>query len=154
MLTKTCTDIIKEAALGEEFQVSDLISDELKTTYKECINAMPIIPKSLVGYNANMVPVFTHESAYYVEMDNLMKYMQSRNTTDVKEAIENVAEANKLEVDQLSLVIESKEYMESVLEEASNLSKAGDKSLLENCELSVKLINLLKAEGINVVLTK
>ena len=101
-----------------------------------------------------MVPVFTHESAYYVEMDNLMKYMQSRNITDVKEAMENVAEANRLELDQLSLVIESKEYMNSVLEEASQLSKAGDKSLLENCELSVKLINLLKAEGINVVLTK
>ena len=154
MLTKSCTDIIKEAALAEDFHVTDMISDELKTNYAECIKDMPIIPKELVGYKCDMVPVFTNESGYFVEMDNVVKYMNSCEITDVKEAMENIAEANELEASQLSLVIETREYMESVIEEANELSKLGDKSLLENCELSIKLINLLEAEGINVVLTK
>lgn len=154
MITKSCTDIIKEAALAEDFNVTDMISDELKSKYSDCIENMPIIPKSLVGYKCDMVPVFQHESSYYVELDNVVKYMNSREITDVKEAVENIAEANDLELEQVSLVIESRQYMESVMKEAIELSKLGDKSLLENCELSIKLINLLEAEGIHVVLTK
>lgn len=153
MITKSCTDIIKEAALAEEFQTSDLVSDELKTVYTECVNNMPIIPKNLVAYRREMVPVFQNESKYYIEMDNVMKYMESANIKDVSEAMENIAEANDISTDSLSLVIESKEYMESVMESAIEMSKTGDKSLLENCELSIKLLNMLESEGINVVLT-
>lgn len=154
MITKTCTDIIREAALAEDFNVTDMISDELQANYNDCIKNMPIIPKELVGYSRDMVPVFTNESNYFVELDNVVKYMNSAEITDVKEAMENIAEANNLHLEQLSLVIESKDYMEAVLEEAIELSRLGDKSLLENCELSIKLINLLESEGISVVLTE
>lgn len=154
MLMKTCTDIIKEAALAEEFQVSDIICDELRTNYKECMADMPLIPASVVCYKSAMVPVFQHESAYFVEMDNVMKYMNANGVTDIKEAMENIADANEIELEEMSLVIETKEYMESVIESAIEQSKAGSTALLENCELSVKLLNMLKLEGINVVLTK
>ena len=154
MLTKSCTDIIKEAALAEEFNVSDIISDELRSKYSDCMKNMPIIDKSVVAYNCNMVPVFQHESGYFVEMDNVVKYMNSFEITDIKEAMENIAECNEIIIGDLSLVIESKDYMDSVIESAIAQSKAGDKTLLENCELSVKLINMLESEGINVVLTK
>lgn len=154
MLTKLATDIIKEAAMAEEFNTSDLVSDELKTSYNECVSNMPIISKNLVGYKAEMVPVFNHESAYYVELDSVSKYMSYADIKDIAEAMENIAEANDISVSSMSLVIESKEYMESVMESAIAQSKAGDKSLLENCELSIKLINMLESEGINVVLTR
>ena len=154
MLMKTCTDIIKEAALAEEFNVSDIISDELRANYTECISCMPIIPKEVVAYNCSMVPVFQNESGYFVEMDNVVKYMNSFEITDVKEAMDNIADANQIRLENMSLVIESREYMDSVIESAIAQSKAGDKTLLENCELSVKLINMLGSEGINVVLTK
>ena len=154
MLTKSCTDIIKEAALAEEFNVSDIITDELKSKYSDCMNNMPIVDKSLVAYNCNMVPVFQNESGYFIEMDNVVKYMNSFEITDVKEAMENIADANEIRLENMSLVIESKDYMNSIIESAIKQSKAGDKTLLENCELSIKLINLLESEGINVVLTK
>lgn len=154
MLTKSCTDIIKEAAASEEFNVSDVIADELKSKYGECMSNMPIVDKSLVAYNCNMIPVFHNESEYFVEMDNVVKYMNSFEITDIKEAMENIAEANEIELENISLVIESKDYMDSVIESAIKQSKAGDKTLLENCELSIKLINMLESEGINVVLTK
>ena len=154
MLMKTCTDIIREAALSEEFNVSDIITDELRGNYSECMKEMAIIPKSVVAYNKNMVPVFHNESGYFVEMDNVVKYMNSFEITDIKEAMENIAEANEIRMENLSLVVESRDYMDAVIESAIQQSKAGDKTLLENCELSVKLINMLKSEGINVVLTK
>ena len=154
MLIKSCTDIIKEAASAEEFNVSDIISDELRANYSDCMKNMPIIDKSVVAYNCNMVPVFQNESGYFVEMDNVVKYMNSFEITDIKEAMENIAECNEIIIGDLSLVIESKDYMDSVIESAIAQSKAGDKTLLENCELSVKLINMLESEGINVVLTK
>ena len=154
MLIKSCTDIIKESATAEEFNVSDIISDELKSKYGECMSNMPIIDKSVVAYNSSMVPVFQNESGYFVEMDNLVKYMNSFEITDIAEAMENVAEANEIRVENISLVIESKDYMDSVIESAIAQSKAGDKTLLENCELSIKLLNMLESEGINVVLTK
>lgn len=154
MLTKSTVDIIKEAALAEEFQVSDIESDELKSNFNECVNNIPVIAKEAVAYNSKMVPVFQYESVYFVEMDTVVKYMNSFEITDIKEAMENIAESNEIEVEDMSLVIESEEYMSSVIESAIVQSKAGDKSLLESCELAVKLINMLESEGVRVVLTK
>lgn len=182
MITKTAIDLIKEAAKSEEFKnieeskkeekeqleepkeiegekleesgdVTDTIDAELKSKYAECIKDMPIIPKEIVAYKAEMVPVFKNESSYFVEMDNVVKYMSAWGVKDVKEAMETIAEANELPLSQLSLVIETKDYMSSVMESAVQLANLGDKSLLEDCELAVKLINMLKQDGINVVLT-
>lgn len=155
MLVKSCTDIIKEAAaLNEEFNVSDVVSDELKLAYKECVKDMCIVPKELVAYKEHMVPVFKNEDSYLVEMDNVVKYMNSCEVTDIKEAMENIAEANELQLEDVALVIESREYMDSVIENAVEQSKLGDTSLLESCELAVKLVEMLESEGIKVVLTK
>ena len=172
MITKTAINLIKEAAKSEEFKnieeskkdekeqleepkeiegekleesgdVTDTIDAELKSKYAECIKDMPIIPKEIVAYKAEMVPVFKNESSYFVEMDNVIKYMSAWGVKDVKEAMETIAEANELPLSQLSLVMES----------AVQLAELGDKSLLEDRELAVKLINMLKQEGINVVLT-
>lgn len=154
MFAKSCMDIIKEASASEEFNVSDIVSDEIKTSFSQCVCDMPIIAKEAVAYNCNMVPVFQNESAYFVEMDNVFKYMRSFEITDIKEAMENIAEANDISIRDMSLVIESEEYMNSVIESAITQSKAGDKTLLENCELTIKLIGMLESEGIKVVLTK
>lgn len=178
MITKTPIDLIKEAAKSEEFKdkqkdiakepkeiegeelecsvnedVTETISAELKANYSDCIKDMPIIPKELIAYKAEMVPVFKNESNYFVEMDNVAKYMSAWDLKDVKEAMEKIAESNDLPLSQLSLVIESKDYMESVIKEADEIGKLGDKKLLEDCALAVKLIDMLKQEGINVVLT-
>lgn len=152
MLTKSCTDIIKEAAMAEDFNVTDIICDELKANYADCMSNIPVIAKELVAYNCSMVPVFQKDTEYFIEMDNVFKYMNSFEITDIKEAMENIAEANDISIEDMSLVIETKEYMDSVIESAIAQSKAGDKTLLENCELSVKLINMLESEGINVCL--
>lgn len=154
MLTKSCTNIIREAAAAEDFNVSDIITDELKSRYSDCMCNMPIIDKSVVSYNCRMVPVFQNESGYFVEMDSIVKYMNSFEITDVKEAMENIAEANNIDLESMSLVIESKDYMDSIIKSAIKQSKAGDKTLLESCEVSIKLLKLLESEGINVVLTK
>lgn len=154
MITKSYTNILKEAALADDFQVSDLISDEIKTAYDECIKEMVVIPKNTVAYRAEMVPVFQNEYQYFVEFDNMAKYMKSAEVTDVSIALDNIAEANDIDTNKLSVVIESKEYMKSVIDEAIKQSKAGDKSLLESCELSMKLIEMMKSEGINVVTTR
>lgn len=154
MLTKTCMDIIKEAAACEDFSVSNMISDEIKSYYNNCVKEMPCISKDIVSYNCEMVPVFQHESGYFVEMDNVVKYMTSCNVRDIKEAMSNIASINGIRASKLSLVVESKKYMNSMMESAAAMSKAGDKSLLEDCELSIKLLNMLKQEGVNVVLTK
>ena len=154
MLTKSTVDIIKEAALAEEFQTSNIEADEMRTNFNECVNAIPVIAKETVAYNSKMVPVFQNDSGYFVEMDTLAKYMNSFEITDIKEAMENIADSNEIELEEMALVIESEEYMNSVIESAITQSKNGDKSLLESCELAVKLVNMLESEGIKVVLTK
>lgn len=154
MITKSYIDIIKEASMSEDFNITDIISDELKANYNECIKNMPIIDKKIVLYNSNMVPVFQNESGYFVEMDNVLKYMKSFEITDITEAIENIANVNDIDIEEMSLVIESKDYMNSAIKSAIKQSKAGDKTLLENCELAVKLISMLESEGIKIVLTE
>lgn len=154
MLTKTCVDIIKEAALNEDYHVSDMISEEIKSYYNSCVKDMPTISKNIVSYDCAMIPVFQNESSYFVEMDNVVKYMTSCNVRDIKEAMNNIANENRISLSDLSLVVESKKYMNSIMESAAAMSKAGDKTLLEDCELSIRLLNMLKQEGINVVLTK
>ena len=152
MLTKSYTDIIKEAASLEEFSVSNVVEDELKHACRECIKDIPVVSKEVVGYSASLVPVFANEGAYYIDLPDLVKYMDSTEVSDIKEAMEDVAEANNLSVEEMSLVLESREYMESVIESAAEISKAGDATMLEECELAVKFINMLISEGINVVL--
>lgn len=154
MFTKSCMDIIKEASASEDYNVTDIISDELRASFMECVGEMPIVAREAVAYNSKMVPVFQTEDEYLVEMDNVFKYMKSFEITDIAEAMENIADANEIDVNEMALVIESEEYMGSVIESAIEQSKAGDKTLLENCELTIKLINMLESEGIKVVLTK
>lgn len=150
--------ILKEAAKVEEVvagetDVTGVISDELQTRYKACADCIKVIDKGLVAYKEEMVPVFKADEEYFVEMDNVVKYMESCDVKDIKEAMTNIAEANEISVGSMALVVESKANMETTIEEAIELSKEGDKSLLEDCELAVKLINKLKQDGINVVLT-
>ena len=152
MLSKTFTDIIKEAALSESFNTSDMINEELRSDYNSCIKGMPVISKKYISYTAEMIPVFEHESSYLVEMDNIVKYMSSNDIKDIREAMEDIARENGISMSKLALVVETKQYMNSVMESAIQMSKAGNKALLEDCELSMKLLNMLKEDGIKVVL--
>ena len=152
MLSKTCIDIIKEAALSENYNNSDMINEELRSDYNSCIKGMPVISKKYISYTAEMIPVFEHESSYLVEMDNIVKYMSSNDIKDIREAMEDIARENGISMSKLALVVETKQYMNSVMESAIQMSKAGNKALLEDCELSMKLLNMLKEDGIKVVL--
>lgn len=112
-----------------------------------------------IDYSEDMVNVIQQETAsgsrYLVEMDNLAKYMQSSNITDVLEAITKIAECNSLDATAMCVVIESSESARQMLEEAKKFKKSDPtKSLVQGIKDSFDVIKLMKTKGIKVVKKK
>lgn len=151
MIMSNYMDIIKEVASTEDFTEEQYISTDLESKYNDIVKEMAMVSESVISYEAVMLPVFESKNKYFVELDNIVKYMNSQSITDIKEAVDNIAEANNISVSDMSVVLGSKEDFESTLEEAEKLADEGDTSLLEDCNLSIKFINYMKSNNINVV---
>lgn len=148
VITKTPLEILKEAASMETFTVTDMLRDQIKAEFKDTYAEIDTVEEA-IEYRPEMIPVFesADKSAYYVEMDNVIKYMKSANIKNIKEALENIAEGNELKPESMAILIESDDWALSVLEEAE---ESEDKAELEKIQESIQLIKKLKDSGINL----
>lgn len=152
MLNKSPLDIITEAAKTESFSIHDMYRDDIKDTFNNTVKNLMTVDSKLFTYAPERVPVFANEGAYYVEIENVLKCMETIKTNDILEALDMIAEAN--DVRSLSLVIESVDYMQNAINEADDASKMGNNVQLEKCNAVIELVKTLKRNNINVVIKK
>ncbi len=155
ILTKTPLDILQEAASSENFTITDMMRDALKDEFSDTYADITTVEEA-INYAPQMIPVFeaSDKSAYYVEMDNVVKYMRSANVKDINDALYDIAEANDLSADSMTILIESSDWAFAVLEEAEKADKAGDKSKMEKIKKSTQLLKKLKEKNIKVAKKK
>lgn len=97
---------------GESINLID--DDNLKlaklneSTKLDSTKFIKTMPKSAFKYEASMVNMYEDELSYYIEMDDLEKYMNYTGITSVKEAIMNIAEENDLaeKYDSIKILVE------------------------------------------------
>jgi len=163
MLKQNPFIVLTEAMKTESFEVDDLedvlgddqsLQDDIGDAFED-IDELD----DDIEYTAEMVNVIQQESVselrYLVEMDNLAKYMESANVTDVSEALTSIAECNSLDVDLMCVVIESEDYAVELLEEAKKMKKSDPtKTKQKGIKSTLDVINMLKTKGIKVVKKK
>ena len=159
-LYKNSLEILKEACDGEDLGLDDADLDDVEVGYEDIVGDIEELDDEELGYTEEMVNVIEQQTSngnrYLVEADSLAKYMLTQRITDVAEAMGNIAECNKLDVEAMCLVIESDDYMMQLIEEARKIKRAGGKTGARAAELksTVDVIKMVKTKGIKVVKKK
>lgn len=108
------------------------------------------IEEATGNYNitAEMVPVVQIENEFFTEAQSLAPFMRDANIKSIAEALDCVAEANKLEAKSVGLLVESKCSVNSMIEKAckSESCKIKDK-VMDKVGKATELVNNLKSKG-------
>ena len=100
---------------------------------------------------AEMVPVVQIENEYYTEAQLLAPFMRDSGIKNIAEALDAVAEANKLEPKSVGLLIESGNTVSNMIEKAckKESSKIKD-AVMDKVGKATDLAKDLKEKGFNV----
>lgn len=79
--------------------------DTNKSKLLQGVDFVKVFPANCIKYEASMVNLYNVGLDYYMEMDELERYMNYSGINSVKEAVMNIAEANNLEDDYNHIVI-------------------------------------------------
>ena len=111
------------------------------------------IEEAASGYTitAEMVPVVQIENEYYTEAQLLAPFMRDSGIKNIAEALDAVAEANKLESKSIGLLIESECAVSEMIEKACQKESTKIKDAVMNkIGKATDLANSLKAKGYSV----
>ena len=159
MFNKVAFDIISEAAEGENFNVSSIFDSDVDAEFGTLYNDIrDEIDSADISYPAESVPVLAIDrevgeecTPYCVEFDMLAKYMTTNNVLDIEKAMLDVAQSNDIQLDELSLLIDSEEEVAEYLEEAKKIRKAtGSKKKLDSAYNTAAILKNVKTKGIRV----
>lgn len=127
--------IIYEAAKAETFNTTDLAFANELAQIEEDLDAIKEMDQSIV-YTAEMVPVIacteaTGERILCVEADNLVKYMEGADLEigELEKAIEDIAAANGIPVNDIAIVVESTQTCDYLIQEAKKNRKTSKGAL-------------------------
>lgn len=151
LLSTNAHHLLMEAAQCELATSDNVFEDEIETSFEDIWADLPEL-KDDIPYNEDAVLVLRTESAdevfTYAEYDNLAKYMEFSNITDVVEALDMLKEHYGLE--DLGIAVDSYDEACDVMKEAKVLGKAGEKLGLAKVSSSINLIKDLKNKGIKI----
>ena len=102
-----------------------------------------------------MVPVLKVSESYLVEMNSIASFMKTNGIKSTERALDLIAEANNMMPKDVGLLIESDDYVDSMLEKANaNFKKTKNKKaknkVLEKVKKATKLTDKLKKDGYTV----
>lgn len=92
-----------------------------------------------IVFGPEMVPVFGIDEGYYTDINSIAPFMKSYNIKTVAEALDRVAQANNLPEKSVGLMIESDDYINTLLEKAEAAKATKGKNAAN------KLLNKAKA---------
>ena len=124
-------------------------------TIIEAYNTIPESDEAVVTEASDVLVTRTLNNDYYVELANLAPFMKDSGITDIKDAMQLVAEANDIYLSDLTLCIESQDEVNSFLEAAKKKSKeTGDskyvKSAMKKVDKNNKAAASLMKHGVKV----
>lgn len=157
-LFKSPFELLTEACKAEDAELCDANIDDIEQDLDDTFGDIEELDDDdELSYTVEMVNVIEQKTStgcrYLVEMDNLAKYMMSANITDVSEAVSNIAESNSLEVDTMCVVIESEDYLLSLLQEARK-AKGPASTRAKHIKADLEVINMVKTKGLKVLKKK
>ena len=151
ILMKNKLDIMVEASSSLDTSTYDNV---LNTTSEDLDVELEMVAtlNEEINYSYESIPIILQESVYgvkryLVEYDMLNKLLETYDVTE-REALDNLAEANNIDYDDLYLVIESAEYYKEAIDEAKSMGGNSLKGRKTNN--LIKSIGDLKAQGIKV----
>jgi hypothetical protein len=109
-----------------ECATSDLLADtDLSIEESSIIKKYNSIEEASreIKYDAEVVPVVSVDEQFFTEMNWLSAYMRSNDIKSITEALDNVAEANKLAPHSVGLLIESSDNVLNVITKVIGGSK-------------------------------
>lgn len=141
-------EIMAEAAKAETFETDNVITNAISSELKSAFGKIDTCPID-INFFKEMVNVIEDEGEYYVEMSDVSKYMVSQQVKTVKEALNDIAECNNIDVAKMTVVVESEEYFNAFLEAAKK-----DKKKEKELNGVAKLLKKMKKDKIKVVKKK
>ena len=141
-------ELMAEAAKAETFETDNVVTNAISSELKAAFAGIESCPID-INYTQEMVNVVEDDEEYYVEMSDVSKYMVSQQVRTVKEALNNIAECNSIDVSKMVIVVENEDYFNAFLEAAKK-----DKKKEKELKGVAKLLNKLKKEKIKVVKKK
>ena len=121
----TCS-LIEETSSVENAYVDSIYDQEVMNMFINTLASLDELEEDFCTYNPQVVPVFESNGEYYVELEQVAK-VADYHEVDICEAIEMIAEANDIPMDNIAVVIESDETIGMIIAEA----KAAKGSKLE-----------------------
>ena len=148
------TQIIIEAG-NLDLETSDnIMIESAANDFATRCSEIPTLNEDTIHYSEEAVPVFGVESTPgikgVVELENVVKYMESNNVEDVCEAVEKIAEHYGLNSKDLAIVIESDDDLNNTLQEAKVAAKKGNKSGLVKVGKAAEVLKNIKNKGLKI----
>lgn len=139
----TCS-LIEEASSAENAFVDSIYDQEVMNMFINTFASLDELEEDFCAYNPQVVPVFESNGEYYVELEQVAK-VADYNEVDICEAIEMIAEANDLSVDNMAVVIESDDTIGMIIAEAKAAKGSKlEKSKMKGIEKTKEAIDDLK----------
>ena len=152
---KTSFGIIYESAKSESFMTDNSELSQAISEVSEQLDSIATLDNDII-YTAEMVNVIESvqndgTALYVVEAENLAKYMKSAGLEigELQKAIADVASANGVEVNNITLVVESQAVYDDLIQEAKKVKTKSSKPLTPLNGVK-KLISSAKNKGIQV----
>lgn len=119
-------DVIAEAGNLDLDTTENILTESVVNDFAAEIKDIPTIEEGYLKYSEEVVPVFEYANGAVVELDNLVKFMESCEISEVTDALNRLGEHYNIDPQSIGVVIESDEEFAEVLEEAK---KAKDPTL-------------------------
>lgn len=99
------TDVIIEAANLDMRSTIDISLESAIDGFNSEYDSIPTLEDGVISYTEEVVPVFAYNDMAVVELESVVKFMESNDITDIEEAMQLIAE--HYGVEDLGIVIES-----------------------------------------------
>lgn len=120
-LFKRPADIIAEAGNLDLGTTENILTESAINDFAAEVHNIPTIEEGYLQYSEEVVPVFEYAGGAVVELDNLVKFMESNNIEEVTDALNRLGEHYNIDPESIGVVIESDEELGEVLEEAKKI---------------------------------
>lgn len=120
-LFKRPADIIAEAGNLDLSTTENILTESAINDFVAEVHDIPTIEEGCLQYSEEVVPVFEYAGGAVVELDNLVKFMESNSIEEVTDALNRLGEYYSIDPESIGIVIESDEELGEVLEETKKI---------------------------------
>ena len=148
-------DVINNFAKTETFMTEDA---NVNLSVKDLVDEMSSLPTTpgRLAFPASEVPVASFDESesfckYGVGADVLSLYMEKNGIRDIKEALQNIASANKIALEEIMMVLPSEQDVMNYIQEAKKDTNPASKKDKMNALSQINaVIKVGKGEDVNM----